>query len=82
MDAGRIRSADRSGHQYARAGIADYWLREPARGGDRGVSWARSVAAIAVRLALWPHRALGPRGCDLSPLATPRSRVRVKSLLP
>ena len=71
----------RKGGLYARAGIADYWIvnlidevlevyRDPVRAPSRRYGWKyRSVRLLK-------------RGAHVSPLAAPRSRIRVADLLP
>lgn len=71
----------RKGGVYARAGVADYWVvnlvddvlevyREPVRTTSRGTGW--KFASVR-RLE---------RNATISPLAAPRARIRVASLLP
>jgi Uma2 family endonuclease len=76
-----LRDRERKGSLYARAGIADYWIvnlreavvevyREPARSPRSPYRWRyRRIERF------------GPEAV-ISPLAAPRARVRVKSLLP
>ena len=77
------RARDRllKGGLYSRAGIADYWIvnlvdellevyRDPVRAPSRRFGWKYE----SVRLL--------KRGGHISPLAAPRSRVRVADLLP
>jgi Uma2 family endonuclease len=69
------------GGLYARAGIADYWLvnlvdeviaiyRDPVRAPSHRFGWK------------YKNIRLLKRGATITPLAAPRSRVRVSSLLP
>jgi Uma2 family endonuclease len=71
----------RKGALYARAGIADYWVlnlvaevlevyRDPVCEPSRGNGWKYSTARLLKRNA------------TISPLAAPRARIRVASLLP
>lgn len=77
------RAKDRlwKGGLYARAGIADYWVinlvdevveiyRQPTKAPSRRYGWKYA----SVRLL--------KRGATVSPLAAPRSRIRVADLLP
>ena len=76
-----LRDRERKGSLYARAGIADYWivnLREAVLEVYR--EFARSPRSPYG----WRYRRierLGPEAV-ISPLAAPRARVRVKTLLP
>jgi Uma2 family endonuclease len=76
-----LRDRERKGSLYARAGIADYWIvnlreavlevyREPARSPRSPYGWRYG------RIERFGREAV------ISPLAAPRARVRVKSLLP
>jgi Uma2 family endonuclease len=71
----------RKGGLYARAGIADYWIvnladrvlevyRHPVRAPQRRYGWKYASVRLLKRDAL------------VSPLAAPRSRIRVADLLP
>jgi hypothetical protein len=66
---------------YARARIADYWVinlvddvlevyREPVRAPSPGVGWKYGRVQLL------------KRGATVSPLAVPRRRIRVATLLP
>jgi Uma2 family endonuclease len=76
-----LRDRERKGSLYARAGIADYWIvnlreavlevyREPARSPRSRYGWRYG------RVERFGAEAV------ISPLASPRARVRIKSLLP
>jgi putative restriction endonuclease len=76
-----LRDRERKGSLYARAGIADYWIvnlraavlevyREPVRSPRSPYGWRYGRI-----------ERFGPEAV-ISPLAAPRARVRVKSLLP
>jgi Uma2 family endonuclease len=76
-----LRDRERKGSLYARAGIADYWIvnlreavlemyRDPSRSPRSRYGWRyRRIERF------------GPEAV-ISPLASPRARIRVKSLLP
>ena len=71
----------RKGSVYARAGVADYWVinlvdevlevyREPERAPSRRAEWKYATVRLLKRNA------------TVTPLAAPRSRIRVSALLP
>ena len=66
---------------YARAGIADYWIVNLI---DEVLEVYRDAVRAPSRRYGWKYESvrLLKRGARLSPLAAPRSRIRVADLLP
>ncbi len=70
----------RKGTLYARAGVADYWIVNLVDGVLE--VYRTPVAGVAARGARYENVRVVKRNSTVTPLAAPRSRIRVGSFLP